>query len=127
MKKYLYRDPKTYMTIKVSEVQGLSHPEGLIWVEDKNGKKTAVQKWNLQEIIERTDLEMLEHLISTHDLTYAYFDDHHIYQNGRNNLVKIESLAKLYPVEATEMWKKMVDGYLLDPEVRKQFYKTFTR
>ena len=68
-----------------------------------------------------TESEFRE-LCRAHDLTYAYSDDHTVWQRGRQSLDRVkEAAASLDHEVAVRIWNEVVDEKL-KPEYRQEWY-----
>lgn len=59
-------------------------------------------------------------LVSKHDISYAYSDDHGVYLRGKAQYAAIVEAAKSVP-NAAEIWNANVDRKLI-PACRSEYY-----
>jgi len=97
--------------------------------EQRASKRTVLFKAAQEEMHDddlAQKLDQFSRMVSSHDLTYQYSDDHRYYSAGSNSYNQIRQLAEelrelgAYD-QAVTIWNTNVDQKLV-PNARKQFY-----
>jgi len=82
--------------------------------------------WTVKEVYERK-CEEFRKRCKSHDLTYAFSDDHRKWRAGETSWASINELSKwLAPDDCSRIWNEIVDTKI-SPDGREQFYTTAER